>query len=542
MSKKAIFLIILLIGTSLSSTMAQNDAIKDLLKQLDTASTKVIQADIYTQLSDEAVFTNPNQGFEYATKALKLAKAASNKYYIAYAYSCLAYCRYYQSRYNEALKYLKKDYPIYQALDDTTGMIFSLSHQGDSYAYLGDNKKAITLLEEALSLSKQVNDYASVSDILNKIGMTYSDMAEYRKGLKYLEEAYLLDIKYDTGGAQVTNHNKGVVKSAMGDYDEAMRLFRSSLKESKYKSTDYEYGLSITNIGSLHQTMGEYDSALIYYMQYLQIVKNFENNFDEAWAYHQIADVQLELKEYEQATLNVKKVIDLYKSAEIELYETDALITLSKIQIETQKYSIANQTINKGFKSAKKLNSKKQIAEFYNLLGTLNAKQNKSEIALKHHQAALLLFQEIGSKSDFAQTLYYIAQSQQALRFYSDAFENAQQSLEIVKAINYRAFLDDLYLLLSENAAEAGDFKTAYQYQKILQNLQDSVLNIEKTKRIVELETEFYVSEKDAENERLKLKQAESKLTIQRRTILGIAFGLEPAFIGWVCLLALSIQ
>lgn len=509
---------------SIASLHAQTNYEIELLQSLDTASNDIIRSSIYAALSDETVFDDPNRGYAYAEKALIFAEKSKDIYSKAYANSCLGYCLFYKAKYTEALPFFKEDYQLYQSIQDTTGIIFSLSHQGDVHSYLGNNVKAIQILNTALQYAQTIKNTYEISQVYNRLGMVYTEIGELQKGLDFLNKAYEIDIQSnDSDGLNRTLNNLSVIYAEMGDFNKSLTALKRTVENNEYSKTDYEYGIYLTNVGGVFQTMGEYDSALVYYLDYLKIARNFDNQLDEAWALNQIADIQMELGDLTQSYTNIIKANKLYKRLKSDAYWATGLTTLGKIHIKQKNYDKAIEVFNQADEIAKKIGDKKREGEILKYRGQIFLAQGNHTKALELYNEALVIFKNIGSKAVYAETLYYIALSHQKLKQYPQSIQKATESLAIIQATGYRVYLGKLYQLLAKNNAEIGDFKAAYNYHIQFKNVEDSLFNVAKSNRLAELQTQFYVTEKDTENALLKNIQAENKIIIQRRTIIGFS-------------------
>lgn len=499
---------------------------QELLKNIDTASI-LTKAKIYSELADLVVYERVDLSFDYAQQSLEWAKQSQNEYQIAYAYSCLAYAMFYKGDYAKAAKYLEKDYPIYKTIKDTSGMIFSLSHQGDAISYLGNHKKAIPLLEEALKLALVTDNQGFISDVYNRLGMIYDEMGDYQKAISIVSKALHLDTTHQNRYSESSSlNNLACVYNHQGQYPLALEYFKRSIEIADFSTDDYHYGIGMTNLGSVYHSMGMYDSALVCAFRYLEISRNVENDFDVGLAYNQVADIQLDLGNFAAALENINKAISGFEALRLLSSEARAYLTLGKIYLKQNNHELAIQTLNNGLKMAKKQDDKKLIGALYNLSGEIYNDQKQYTKALQLHKKALALFNAIGSKSEMVNTYFQIAKNEARLGNHADAIYNANRCLKLSIQINYRLHLDKIYGLLSNNYAQLGDYKAAFEYHVQYKLIQDSLYNMRRSTKIAELETAFYVKEKEAENLELKSEKIQNRLVIQQRTIILTLLGL----------------
>lgn len=520
--KAAFFLLFMLIALVSTAQSKQEQA---LISCLDTASSDLIRSKIYVDLSDEAVFTSPNRGYEYAEKALMFAEKAKDTYSKTHAYYALGYCLYRKSEYKDGLTFLEKSLALSESIKDTSTIIRSLSQQGNIYSFFGQHEKAITLIRKALDLALSMENKPKISRAYNDLGIIYLETGAYENAEFLLKKAKEIDIaSNDKFGLDRTLNNLSLIYTERGQFELALSTLYSSV-DTGYDRTSLDYGIYSSNVGDVLYSMGEYDSALVYYLDYLKISRGFDSQLDVAYALGQVAHAQLDMGDSSSALLNQKKSNAIYKKLNVKIYLGSGLTALAKIHIKQRHYEKAKKTLQEAEVINKSTFDKKQKAEILKLKGELNHTQRKFGIAIAYYKKALKIFDEIGSKPSYATTLYCIALAEYQLENYQDAIDNASLSLGFIQASKYKSYLDDLYEILSKSYAAVNDFEQAYYYQSALKNIQDSLLTLEKTNRFAALQTEFQVNEKENENEILKSAQAENKIIIQRRTIIGISLG-----------------
>ncbi|MFT5834895.1 MAG: signal transduction histidine kinase [Cognaticolwellia sp.] len=527
LSRQKILFVLSLLFFSLVSFGQTNTEI-ELLESLDTASSDLVRSKIYIELSDKVVEKSPSQGYNYAERALSFAQKSGDIRAEGRAYCCLGYCLYYKSEYLKALPFCEKGFKLAQEAKDTSVILRTLSYQSSIHSFFGNNERAITLSKRALKLSQQLNNQEKISRAYNDLGLAYIEISEYEKALSFLTKAKLINIESeDEYNLDITLNNISLIYSEMGEFELALSTLYETV-DTGYDKESLDYGIYLINVGEVLQNMGEYDSALDYYLNYLKIARNYENQFDEALAFSGIAKIELELNQLDAAFKNQKKANILYEKLQVNAYYASGLAMMAKIYIRQGKYQEARPLLKKADKITENTFNQKGRAEILKLRGDLNNEQQNYEVALNYYKSALDAFEGIGSKVNAATTLYYIALVQYRLKQYEPSIINANKSLKFIQKSKYRSYLDNLYELLSKDYAAVQNFENAYIFQLKLRNIQDSLLNIEKSSHFAELQTKFYVTEKDAENDLLKSIQVQDKVTIQRRTIIGgsLAFSL----------------
>jgi signal transduction histidine kinase len=504
---------------------AQSEYERELLLCLDTASSNLIRSKIYRGLSAEANNTNPNKGCEYAEKALTLAERAKDMYSETYAYYSLGYCLYLKSQYKTALPFFEKSLVLSESIKDTAVIILSLSVQGNIYSFFGQHEKGVALIRKALGLALNIRNQSKISLAYNDLGIMYLETGAYEEAEFFLKKAKKIDIaSNDKYGLDRTLNNLSLIYTERGQFELALSTLYSSI-DTGYDKASLDYGIYSSNVGDILYSMGQYDSALVYYLDYLKISRAYESQLDVAYALGQVAHAQLDMGNSSHALQNRKKSNSIYKELNVKIYLSSGLTALAKIYIKQKDYNQAKEALQKAEIINKSIFNKKQKGEILKLKGELYFTQKKFNTAISYYKKSLKIFDEIESKSNYATTLYRIALAEYQLENYQAAIDNASLSLRLIQASKYKSYLDDLYEILSKSYAAVNNFEQAYYYQSELKSIQDSLLTLKKTNRFAALQTEFQVTERENENKMLKSAQAQSKITIQHRTIIGISLG-----------------
>lgn len=521
--KVTCFLLFFMLAAFVST--AQSEYERELLLCLDTASSNLIRSKIYRGLSAEANNTNPNKGCEYAEKALTLAERAKDMYSETYAYYSLGYCLYLKSQYKTALPFFEKSLVLSESIKDTAVIILSLSVQGNIYSFFGQHEKGVALIRKALGLALNIRNQSKISLAYNDLGIMYLETGAYEEAEFFLKKAKKIDIaSNDKYGLDRTLNNLSLIYTERGQFELALSTLYSSI-DTGYDKASLDYGIYSSNVGDILYSMGQYDSALVYYLDYLKISRAYESQLDVAYALGQVAHAQLDMGNSSHALQNRKKSNSIYKELNVKIYLSSGLTALAKIYIKQKDYNQAKEALQKAEIINKSIFNKKQKGEILKLKGELYFTQKKFNTAISYYKKSLKIFDEIESKSNYATTLYRIALAEYQLENYQAAIDNASLSLRLIQASKYKSYLDDLYEILSKSYAAVNNFEQAYYYQSELKSIQDSLLTLKKTNRFAALQTEFQVTERENENKMLKSAQAQSKITIQHRTIIGISLG-----------------
>jgi tetratricopeptide (TPR) repeat protein len=160
-----------------------------------------------------------------------------------------------------------------------TGAVIALRGLGAAYALEGKDKKAVSLLNDALREAKQhfSSDSALMATILNSLGMVYVDQKQPGKAERVFLEVVRLTTVGDGTAFLMANalHNLGQTHRDQHKYEEAEKEYRRSIEiaETLLGRSHPEVALTRSSLGVLYIRMGRLDEARDQLLASLQITE-----------------------------------------------------------------------------------------------------------------------------------------------------------------------------------------------------------------------------------------------------------------------------
>jgi len=184
----------------------------------------------------------------------------------------------------------------------------------------GKYKDAITFYEDSLEIYKKVlpSNHLYLAYSYNNIGGVYNTMGEYRKALSYYKKDLEISQKSlppnDPDLASSYN-NIGGVYDAMGEYLEALSYYEKDLEISRKTllPNDPDLASSYNKIGNVYYNMGEYSKALLSHEKALEIRQQSltPNHPNLAYFYNNIGNVYFNMSEYSKARFYYEKELEI---------------------------------------------------------------------------------------------------------------------------------------------------------------------------------------------------------------------------------------
>ena len=166
------------------------------------------------------------------------------------------------------------------------------SSLGQAYGQVGHLTRALTYLERALPLEREVEVQMDLGVTLGTLGQTYSALGDHVKGLDYRKQS--LAVFQEIGDRQeegVALLMLGIAYENLGRTDEALDHFIRSQQVLRELKDRRREGWTQTRMGGFYADRGDYQLALDMSQQALEASRSFEDGANEVRATARVADV-----------------------------------------------------------------------------------------------------------------------------------------------------------------------------------------------------------------------------------------------------------
>ncbi|XP_078660830.1 uncharacterized protein LOC144905187 [Branchiostoma floridae x Branchiostoma belcheri] len=227
--------------------------------------------------------------------------------------------------YTELCKYSQAISCCEEALKeaDEKEKIVLLNELGDALNRMGDNQRALSYLEEALSLrhSNSPNTNLNIAMTLKTLGRVSHCMGDYRKAIRYIEEA--LQVFRSIYGKNTAHPGiaasfsiLGAAWDGLGDYrkaisylEQALEMYRSIYGEN---TAHRDVASSLNNLGKSWTELAKFEKARNYLEQALQMRRSM---YGHSTAHPEIANTLRNLGKVWRSLGDSRKAISYYDQA-----------------------------------------------------------------------------------------------------------------------------------------------------------------------------------------------------------------------------------
>ncbi len=370
-------------------------------------------------------------------------------------------------------------------------------------------KRSDSLLREL----KNAETVAEKTDLYYLLGTEMMGQ-EPEKSLQYLKQGLLLA----TESGDIVRQSRGYsglgsLRYMQSDFPIAILLFQKSLTLAFAAGDMIQVARQYSNIGTIYDISGRYPEAAQNYFKSLRVFEYKNDSAGRAFVLNNLGIVFIEIGQPNQA-------LDFYKQAlKIKSSLCDTLGMASTLNnIGTVYQSNLNDLNNAALFYSKALILYEKKDNLYGVaFATHNLGKVKSDLGL--HNEAIPFFEkaielriELGDLTGEMQSRQLLARQLLSVGKVDQAYTFAEPCLKQQNTLKTPKERADLLETLSLISAALSDYKNAYWYERELSILRDSLLGIENSSKIHELNIQYETESKERKIVELNLaKQSEQQ-------------------------------
>ena len=247
-----------------------------------------------------------------------------------------------QGRYAQALEWGERARNGADRVDRPREKAHALKLLGNMHRSLGDNGRALDLLNECIQLYGQTNDLAGLADAHNDLANTYYDLGQLDLAdTNYQAGAAIKESIGDVYGQAMIANNLGELYKLQQKLDDALASYQRSLEMFELIGSTYAVGILHMNLGATNILLNRLDTAEQHFVQSADRFErtNAEDFLPELERY--LAELQLRRGDFAKAQLAAEIAFTTANRLEAR---TEAAITrrvLAEIYLQSSQFEQA---------------------------------------------------------------------------------------------------------------------------------------------------------------------------------------------------------
>jgi len=311
---------------------------------------------------------------------------------------------------------------------------------------------------------------------------------------------------------------KLVAHFELKNFDSTIIEGNQAIKIARKNSDSVSIAELKRHIGVASYFKGEYDVAAKNFYESISILEKNRKPEKLAPVYNELAKLYRKTKDLDRAAENYLKAETIYRTLK-DTGGISMILNESGVVYEYKKdYREAVNRYTTSLKFAEASGDSVSVSYSLSNIAGVYIIQKKYDLAEKNLLRALHIREKL--KDSFALALTYsdLGVAMNAKGDYRKAIEYLSTSNKIAQDLRYPELQSNNYYELSQIAKKQGDYQQAFDYYTLRTALRDSILGLEKTKQIEELNAKYETAQREQ-----KIQEQKNKIRLQNILFLGMA-------------------
>jgi len=341
-------------------------------------------------------------------------------------------------KYNESLA-------IFQEIGDRRNAAITLYGLGTVYHSLGDLQKAMEKFNEALPIIQAVGDRSMEAITKGQIGLIYSLSGEIQKALdKYNETLPVRRALGDRSGEANMLHAIGLCYMQLGEMQKALDNYNEALTIKRALGDRREEASILSNIGSVYRSLGEAQKGLDKYNESLAIARAIGARSDEALMLNSIGAVYFSWGDLQKALEKHNETLRISRVIGNRYVEAIALHYIGRVYSRLGDKQKALENFNESLRIRGAIGDRGGEGAAIHNIGLVYYSLGERQKALEKFNEALSIWRVIGDPFAEADTLLWIARSEQKQGALPQARQSIEQAIGIIESMRAGIRVSDL--------------------------------------------------------------------------------------------------
>ncbi|MCY7331145.1 MAG: tetratricopeptide repeat protein [Pseudanabaena sp. CAN_BIN31] len=301
------------------------------------------------------------------------------------------------SKYNEAIKFHQQALEISRKVEDRKSEAVSLKGLGNAYASLGQYQQAIQFHQQSLEITKEIGDRNGEAKSLGNLGIAYNSLGQYQQAIQFHQQS--LEIKKEIGdrnGEAASLGNLGIAYNSLGQYQQAIQFQQQSLEIKREIGDRNGEANSLGSLGNAYNSLGQYQQAIQFHQQTLEIKREIGDCNGEAASLGNLGSAYFLLGQYEQAIQFYQKSLEIDRVVGDRQGESASLGNLGNAYGSLGQYQQAIQFLHQQLGITREIGDRNGEANSLNNLGVVLKNLGRRKESIEAFNASRQIYEELG--------------------------------------------------------------------------------------------------------------------------------------------------
>jgi signal transduction histidine kinase len=301
--------VLLLSIVGINSFSQQHKKIDSLIRVAQSSEKDTVKMNAYLEVSGIVIASSPDSAYQFASKAMKIAKKIKNIKGEIQAENMFGNFYQRKAEYDKSLKSYEKCLALAKKINDLKGLAQATNNIGIVYGNKGEYDKALEAYQTSMEYERKRKNRNGEAEALNNLGVIHYYMGNIDQTIHYLSEAIIIEEELGNNHLLKKGYiNLGAIMEYTKDNKGALKNYEKALVISEKLNDRHEMSVCLNNIAGVYQNIGELDKSEKIYLQSLKLKTELGDKNGQAIIYINLGTIQ-------EKKGNKDKAIDFYKNA-----------------------------------------------------------------------------------------------------------------------------------------------------------------------------------------------------------------------------------
>ena len=262
-----------------------------------------------------------------------------------------------------------------------------------------------------------------------------------------------------------------------GDYDKAMDIYTSALKQAEELGNKSGIGASLKGIGDVHQIKGDYDNALDDYGRQFKILEELADKRGIGASLNNIGGVYFNKGDYEKALNYYERSLTILEEIDDKQGMGYNLNTIGIVYAYKGDHEKAIEYHERSLKIDEELGDKGGMGWSLNNIGDVYKSQGNYEKAMEYYERSLAIQEERGNKSWIGRSLIKIGNVHDIKSDHEKALDYYERSLKILEELGDKYGIGASLKSIGDLYSNKGDSAKALDYYNRSRKIKEELSN-----------------------------------------------------------------
>jgi len=306
---------------------------------------------------------------------------------------------FFKSDYEEALSKFRDAFDDASRSGNKLKMGRALANMAMVYRSIGQNRKALELLDRALGIARDIKSKELEGMALANMGGATANLGDYEKALEYdLRALALRRAANNRRGEAADLTHIGAIYRSLGQYEKAIDHDRQSLAVSSTVNDRFRQAMALSNLARDYTGLKQYDTALQFHEQSLAVRKDTSDLRGQSDDLMGMGLIYLRLRQYDKALDYSWQALALARRISYPLGQCGALNRIGHTLCRLGRFEEARQPFTESRAISEKAGLPEPLWNSQRGLGLVADRQHRADDAVSFYFQAIDTIESMRSR------------------------------------------------------------------------------------------------------------------------------------------------